>query len=58
MPSEEIPQRQCANVTIIDDSLGNEPDEQFSVSFVSIEPFGMFDLTSVVCVTIIDDDSK
>lgn len=48
----------CADVPIIDDMLGNEPNEQFSVQFVSSEPFGIFDPTSEVCVTIEDDDSK
>ena len=57
-PSDDIPLCKCANVTIIDDSLGNEPDEQFSVSFVSIEPLGMFDPTSEACVTITDKESK
>ena len=56
-PSNESSQRQCATVPIIDDTLGNEPDEQFSVIVVLSEPSVALGQTLEICVTILDDDS-
>ena len=47
----------CANVSIIDDQLGNEPVEAFSVSFVSFSPAGQEGLNTETCVFIEDNDS-
>ena len=55
---DEDMQVRCANVPIIDDRLGNEPDEMFSVTFVSAQPAGVFGENNETCVTIKDDDSK
>lgn len=46
----------CANVSITDDQLGNEPVEAFSVSFASIDPAGQEGLTTETCVFIVDND--
>lgn len=53
-PTDEGTLIMCFNVTIIDDSLGNEPDEQFSVTIS--DPAGNMD--SEACITIIDNDSE
>ena len=50
-------QRLCGSVPIIDDMVGNEPNEEFSVTLISASPDGRFgDKES--CITIIDDDSE
>ena len=46
----------CFNVSIIDDFLGNEPDEEFSVTISDTDPAGS--VNSEACVTIIDNDSE
>ena len=56
VPTDEGTQTMCFNVTIIDDSLGNEPDEQFSVTITDAVPAGSVD--SEACVTIVDNDSE
>ena len=61
MPSDEGTQRMCFNVSIIDDLLGNEPDEEFSVIISSIIPAGRVagDINNTeACITIIDNDSE
>ena len=57
-PGDEGSQTRCADVSIVDDMIGNEPDEQFSVRFASAQPAGVLGSSSETCVTIIDDDSK
>ena len=56
-PNDSDMGRQCATVPITDDTLGNEPNELFSVTFTSANPAGSFPPDgSEACVTIIDDD--
>ena len=57
MPSDEEMQMMCFNISIIDDSLGNEPDEEFSVTISDAVPAGSVGDVEA-CVTIIDNDSK
>ena len=56
MPFDEGTQTICFNVSIIDDFLGNEPDEEFSVTISDTDPAGS--VNSEACVTIIDNDSE
>ena len=56
-PSDEIPQTICATISIINDTVSNEEDEQFSVTLTSATPVGTFG-ENTTCVTIIDDDRK
>ena len=49
------PQTLCGIVPIINDMIGNEPDEEFSVRLISASPDGDFG-DSESCITIIDDD--
>ena len=56
VPTDEGTQTMCFNVMIIDDSLGNEQDEQFSVTITDAVPAGSVD--SEACVTIVDNDSE
>ena len=56
IPSDEGTTTRCANVPIIDDQLGNEALEPFSVSFVSISPAGQEGPDRETCVFIVDDD--
>ena len=52
-------QRQCGNVPIINDDLGNEGDELFSVVITNTSiPSVMIGPMAESCVTILDDDSK
>ena len=51
-------QRQCGNVRIIDDMIGNEPNEEFSVTLVSTDPSGARFGDKESCITIIDDDGE
>ena len=53
-PTDEGTQTQCGRVEIIDDMLGNEPDEEFSVTLVNVTTDG----SASACITIIDNDSK
>ena len=53
-PSDET---DCTNITIINDIIGNEPAEEFSVTLTSSSPVGTFG-ENTTCVTIIDDDRK
>ena len=46
----------CSNVPILNDRLGNEPDEAFSISVVNFSPAGQTGLNSESCVFITDDD--
>ena len=48
----------CALVPILDDNLGNEPVEPFSVTIVDISPAGSGQVgsSSETCVFIVDDD--
>lgn len=49
----------CGNVSIIDDVLGNEGDELFSVTITSVSSDKvMIGLNQESCVTILDDDSE
>ena len=57
VPTDEGTQTMCFNVLIIDDSLGNEPDEMFSVTISEAVPAGNVGDTEA-CVTIIDNDSE
>ena len=54
--SDEGTTTRCANVPIIDDQLGNEPVEPFSISFVSFSPAGLEGPDRETCVFIEDDD--
>ena len=55
-PSDESTEAKCGTVTIIDDMVAGEPNEQFSVSLVSADPTGTFG-NRETCVTIVDDDN-
>ena len=59
-PSDEgITQRLCGSVPIINnDMIGNEPDEEFSVTLVSTMPPGGSFGDTESCITIIDDDGE
>ena len=57
MPSDEGTQTMCFNVSIIDDFLGNEPDEEFSVTISDTVPAGSVGDVEA-CVIIIDNDSE
>ena len=50
----------CFNVPILDDQLGNEPIEAFSVTIIDFSPSGAGQTGSNAesCVFIIDDDGK
>ena len=50
-------QRICHNITVIDDMIGNEPNEEFSVRLNSSNPEANLD-GQESCVTIIDDDGE
>lgn len=56
-PSLETSQRQCGTVTIIDDMIGNEQDEKFSIILTSVRPEGGFGKNQS-CITIKDNDSE
>ena len=58
MPSDEGTQTMCFNVSIIDDLLGNEPDEEFSVTISDTVPAGSVGANAEACITIIDNDSE
>ena len=58
MPSDEGTQTLCFNVSIIDDLLGNEPDEEFSVAISDTVPAGSVGDNAEACVTIINNDSE
>ena len=59
MPSDEGTQIMCFNASIIDDLLGNEPDEEFSVTISSIVPAGSVSgVDTEACITIVDNDSE
>ena len=51
---DEGPQVVCESVEIIDDLLGNEPDEEFSVTLLDVTAEG----SDNACITIVDNDSK
>ena len=53
-PQDEGSQMDCDLVDIIDDLIGNEPDEEFSVTLISVTTSG----SEEACITIIDNDSK
>ena len=56
-PSGSNPQKFCGFVRIIDDMIGNEQDESFSVTLISANPPANFgDKES--CINIIDDESE
>ena len=48
----------CAMIPIIDDLLGNEPNELFSVTFSSFSPVGLEGDVAEACVTIVDNDGE
>ena len=47
-------QEECDLVDIIDDLIGNEPDEEFSVTLINVTASG----SEEACITIIDNDSE
>ena len=47
-------QMHCGRIPIINDMVGNEPNEEFLVTFSTIE----FGTVLVACIIIIDDDGK
>ena len=49
--------RLCSRIRIIDDNVGSEPNEEFSVKLISASPLGTIG-EDTSCVTIIDDDRK
>ena len=58
-PSDEgTTQRMCGDVPILDDMIGNEPDEEFSVTLVSTDPSGARFGDRESCITIMDDDGE
>ena len=56
-PSADSMQTLCGTVAIIDDTVANEPNEQFSVRLTSAAPIGNLGQDETT-VTIIDDDSE
>ena len=50
-------QIQCGTVAIINDTVADEPDEQFIVQLTDASPVGNF-AEGFTCITIIDDDRK
>ena len=57
MPADENPQPLCRSIPIFDDSIANEPVEEFSMILTDAVPIGIFaDDTS--CIAIVDNDSK
>ena len=57
VPIDDNLQMLCTTIPIINDTIANEPDEQFSVTLTSASPVGTFG-EDTTCVTIIDDDRK
>ena len=57
VPVDDNLQTLCTTIPIINDTIANEPDEQFSVTLISASPVGTFG-EDTTCVTIIDDDRK
>ena len=51
-------QTHCGIVQIIDDAIGNEPDEEFFITLKSASPEGSFGDDYESHITIRDDDSK
>ena len=47
----------CRDVTIINDEIANEPDEQFAIHLTNANPVGEFG-SDETCLTITDDDSE
>jgi hypothetical protein len=59
MPSDEgTTQELCGIVPINNDMIGNEPNEEFSVTLVSSDPPGAKFGDKESCITIIDDDGE
>ena len=60
LPSKEsiTVQTHCGVVRIIDDVIGNEPDEEFSVTLISASPEGSFGTDYELHITVRDDDSE
>ena len=59
VPSDQAtPQRLCDSVSIIDDTIVGEPNEEFSVTLVSSDPPGARFGDRESCITIIDDDGE
>lgn len=58
MSSDEGQNVLCADVPILNDRLGNEPVEAFSVSIINFSPEGRSGSSRESCVFIIDDDGK
>ena len=56
-PSDESTQTLCGVVPIINDTIPNEPDEQFAVRLIRADPLGNL-VGEETCVTIVDDDGK
>ena len=57
MPSDlGTTQRLCGSVPIIDDTVSNEPNEEFSVTLVSTDPPGARFSDRESCITITDND--
>ena len=57
MPADENPQPICRKIPIIDDSIANEPVEEFSVMLISAVPTGDF-IEDTSCIAIVDNDGK
>lgn len=57
IPSDEDPQPLCTSIPIIDDSVANEPVEEFSMTLVSAVPAGVF-IQDTSCISIVDNDGK
>ena len=58
-PTDVAGQMVCRNVPIINDDLGNEGDELFSVTITNVNSSKvMIGPNQESCVTIIDDDSE
>lgn len=58
LPSDEALSERCVEIPIIDDQLGNEPNEQFSVKVSTFSPSELQVENDEACVTIIDDDGR
>ena len=58
MPSDQGVQELCGIVPIIDDMIGNEPNEELSVTLISSDPPGAKFGDRESCITIIDDDGE
>ena len=58
VPSDQGMQEFCGIIPITDDMIGNEPNEELSVTLISSDPPGVSYGDRESCITIIDDDGE